>query len=86
MKRIGIKRCKISIYGQKFRSGTVPKQGGTGTTQQKPIGTDTDTSGTGTTLQNVFGTGTEQSGTGTTLPKMPRFVCFCIVKLKFIHR
>ena len=30
--------------------------------------------------------GTDQSGTGIAVPKMPRFVCFCIVKLKFTHR
>ena len=65
MRRIGTKRCKISVSGQKSRSST-------GTTQQNPIGTGT--SGTGTTIQNVYGTGTKQSGTGTTLPKMPRFL------------
>ena len=67
MKKIGTKRCKISIFGQKLRCGI-------GTTMQKPIGTGTDTSDTSTTIQNVYGTGTKQSGTGTTLPKMPRFL------------
>ena len=67
--------------GKNYEVVPVPKQGGTDTTIQKPIGTGTNTSGTGTTIQNVYGTGTkqsgtdtEQSGTGTTLPKMPRFV------------
>ena len=69
MKRIGTKRCKISISGQKPR-------GGTGTTQHNPLGTGTDTSGTNTTMQNVFGTGTKHSGTGTTASKMPRFCSF----------
>ena len=88
MKKIGIKRCKIIISGQKLRSGTGTKTGWYRYHHHKPIGTGTgtDTSGTGTTIQNVYGTGTEQSGTGTTLPKMPRFECFCIVKLKFTHR
>ena len=58
---------KNNIYGQKF-------QGGTGTTQQKPIGTGTDTSGTGTAQQNQIDTGTEQSGIGTVVPKMPRLL------------
>ena len=54
----------------------VPKQGGTGTTQQNSIGTGTDTSGISTTIHNRFGTGTgtEQSGTGTTVSKMPRML------------
>ena len=69
MKRIGTKRCKISISGKKLRSGT-------GTTIQKPIGTGTDTTGTGTNQQNQIGTGTEQSGTGTTVSKMPRLCSF----------
>ena len=62
MKRIGTKRSKS---GQKSKVVPVPKQGGTGTTQQKPIGTGTacpigtgtDTSGIGTAQQNQIGTG-----------------------------
>ena len=69
MKRIGTKRCKISISGQK-------PQGGTGTTIQNPSGTGTKTSGTGTTIQNVFGTGTgtKHSCTGTATSKLPKFL------------
>ena len=73
--------AKGTILGKNYEAVPVPKQGGTGTTQHKPIGTGTDTSGTGTTLQNAFGTGTDQSGTGigqsgtgTTFPKMPRLL------------
>ena len=60
---------KETFMGKNFEAVPVPKQGGTGTTQQKPIGTGTDTP-----LQNAFGTGTEQSGTGTTASKMPRLL------------
>ena len=67
MRRIGTKRFKIIISGQKPR-------GGTGTTQQNPIGTGTGTTGTGTTIQNVYGTGTKQSGIDTTASKMPRLL------------
>ena len=63
---------KLAFLGKNYEVVPVPKQGGTGTTIQKPIGTGTDTSGTGTTIQNVYGTGTDQSGIDTTLPKMPR--------------
>ena len=80
------KVAKRSNSGQIPEVVPVPKQGGTGTAQQKPNGTDTDTSGTGTTQQNAIGTGTDQSGTGTTVPKMPRLCSFCIFKPKFTHR
>ena len=73
MKRIGTKRCKISIFGQKPR-------GGIGTTQQNPFGTCTDTSGTGSTMHNVFGTGTKHSGTGTTESKNPDFCSFAYLR------
>ena len=63
------KRAKLAFMGKNFEVVPVPKQGGTGTTIQKPISTGTDTSGTGTTIQNVYGTDTEQRGTSTTLPK-----------------
>ena len=66
--------CKRSNSGQNHEVVLVPKQGGTGTTQQNPIGTGTDTSGTSTTIQNVYGTGTEQSVTGTIVSKMPRLL------------
>ena len=46
MKRIGTKRCKISISGQKLRSGT-------GTTIQNVYGTGTEQSGTGTTVSKM---------------------------------
>ena len=68
------KREKEAFLGKNPEVVPVPKQGGTGTTQQNPIGTGTGASGTGTTIQNVYGTSTEQSGTGTTLPKMPRLL------------
>ena len=35
---------KETFLGKNFEVVPVPKQGGTGTTQQKPIGTGTDTS------------------------------------------
>ena len=65
------KRAKEAILGKIFEAVPVPKQGDTGTGQQKPIGT-----GTGTTLQNAFGTSTDQSGTGTTLPQNAQIVVF----------
>ena len=43
------KREKEAILEKNFEAVPVPKQGGTGTTQHKPIGTGTDTSDTGTT-------------------------------------
>ena len=46
MKRIGTKRCKISISGQKLR-------GGIGTTQQNQIDTGTEQSGIGTTVSKM---------------------------------
>ena len=67
------KDAKLAFMGKNYEVVPVPKQGGIGTTIQKPIGTGTDTSGTGTTIQNVYGTDTKQSGIGTTLFKMPRF-------------
>ena len=77
---------KRSNSGQKSEVVPLPKQGGTGTTQQKPIGTGSDTSSTGTAHQNQIGTGTDQSGTDTVVPKMPRLFYFCIFKAKFTHR
>ena len=65
------KEGKSSNSGQNHKVVSVPKQGGTGTTIQNPIGTGTKASGTGTTIQKVFGTGTKHSGTGTTASKMP---------------
>ena len=65
------KEAKRSNSRQKSKVVPVPKQGGTGTTLQKPIGT-----GTGTTQQNQISTGTEQSGTGTAVSKVPRFCSF----------
>ena len=59
MNKIGTKRCKISIFGQKLRGGTGTKIGWYRTTIHKPIGTGTDASGTDTTIQNVYGTGTK---------------------------
>ena len=50
MKIIGTKEGKRNNSGQNHEVVPVPKQGGTGTTQQNPIGTGTDTSGTGTTI------------------------------------
>ena len=70
------KDAKLAFMGKNHEVVPVPKQGGTGTTQQNPFGTGTDTSGTGTTMQNVFGTGTKHSGTGTIVSKMPRFCSF----------
>ena len=70
------KEGKRSNSGQIPEVVPVPKQGGTDTTQQKPIGIGTDTSGTGTAQQNQIGTGTDQSGTGTAVPKMPRLLYF----------
>ena len=67
--------------GKNFEVVPVPKQGGTGITQQKPIGTDTDTSGTDTTQHNQINTGTEQSGIGTTVSKMPRLCSFAYLSL-----
>ena len=46
MKRIGTKRSKISIFGQKLR-------GSTGTTQQNQIDTGTEQSGIGTTVSKM---------------------------------
>ena len=43
------KMQKLAFLGKNYEAVPVPKQGGTGTTIQKPIGTGTDTSGTGTT-------------------------------------
>ena len=66
--------------GKKSKSGQipevvpVPKQGGTGTAQQKPNSTGTDTSITGIVQQNAISTGTDQSGTGTAVSKMPRLL------------
>ena len=68
-----LKRVKRNNSGQNHEVVWVQKQGGTGTTIQKPIGIGTKASGTGTTMQKVFGTGTKHSGTGTTLPKCPDF-------------
>ena len=65
---------KETFMGKNFKAVPVPKQGGTSTTQQKPIGTSIDTRSTGTPLQNAFGTSTEQSGTGTTASKIPRLL------------
>ena len=70
------KRAKSANSGQNHEVVLVPKQGGTGTTQQNPFGTGTKTSGTGTTMHNVFGTGTKHSGTGTTVSKNPDFCSF----------
>ena len=53
------KRENLAFLGKNHEVVPVPKQGGTGTTQQNPIGT---------------GTGTKQSGTGTTASKMPRLL------------
>ena len=39
--------------GKIYEAVQEPKQGGTGTTQQKPIGTGTDTSGTGTIVSKM---------------------------------
>ena len=68
------KDAKLAFLGKNHEVVSIPKQGGTGTTIQNPIGTGTDASGTGTTIQKVYGIGTKQSGTDTTLPKIPRFV------------
>ena len=65
---------KETFLRKNFKAVPVPKQGGTGITQQKPIGIGTDTSSTGTPLHNAFGIGTEQSGTDTTTSKMPRLL------------
>ena len=70
------KRAKSANSGQNHEVVPIPKQSGTGTTQQNPFGTDTKTSGTGTTIQNVFGTGTKHSGTGTIVSKSPDFCSF----------
>ena len=70
------KEGKISNSWQNHEVVPVPKQGGTGTTQQNQIGIGTDTSGIGTAINNVYGTGTKQSGIGTTVSKMPRFCSF----------
>ena len=75
------KMQKLAFLGKNYEAVLVPKQGGTGTTIQKLIGTGTDTSGTGTTQQNQIGTGTEQSGIGTTVSKMPRLCSFAILSL-----
>ena len=83
------KRAKGTILGKICKAVPVPKQGGIGTTQQKPISTGTGTSGTSTTQQNQIGIGTDQSGligTGTVVPKMPRLLYFRIFKLKIMHR
>ena len=42
---------KLAFMGKNYEAASVPKQSGTGTTQQKLIGTGTDTSGTGTTYR-----------------------------------
>ena len=64
------KMQKLAFLGKNHEVVPVPKQGGTGTTQQNLIGTGTDTSGTGTTIQNVYGTSTEQSDTGIAMSKI----------------
>ena len=75
------KDAKLAFMGKNFEAVRVPKQGDTDTTQQKSIGTGTDTSSIGTTQQNQIGTGTEQSGTGTTVSKMPRLCSFAYLSL-----
>ena len=75
------KKGKRSNSGQIPEVVPVPKQGGTGTTKLKPIGTGTDTSDTGTAQQNQIGTGTNQSGTGIEVSKMPRLCSFAYLSL-----
>ena len=71
-------------------SGGVPVhvQGCTGTGHQRPTCTGTGPTCTDTCQHNATctGTGTGPGCTGTCEPKMPRMLCFCIIKPEFVHR
>ena len=80
MKRIGSKSGKIEKSGQISKGVPVHVQGCTGTPHQRPKCTGTCSGCTGTPQQNARCTGTGPGCTGTCVPKMPRMLCFCIIK------
>ena len=79
MERIGSKSGKNKKSGQNFG-------GCTGTPHQRPICTGTCPTCTGIGSQNATCTGTGPGCTGTCVPKMPRMLCFCVIKPEFVHR
>ena len=79
MKLIGIKSGKNNKPGQIFG-------GCTGTGHQRSTCTSTGPTCTGTGQQNATCTGTGPRCTGTGEPKMPRMLCFCLIKPEFVHQ
>ena len=82
----------VSKVGKNIKSGQILEgvpihvQGCTGTPHQKATCTGTCPTCTGTCQQKATCTGTGPGCTGTCEPKIPRMLCFCIIKPEFVHR
>ena len=87
MERIGSKSGKKEAFLGKISEGvSVQVQGCIGTGHQRPTYTGTGPTCNGTGQQNATCTGTGPRCTGTGVPKMPRMLCFRIIKPEFVHR
>ena len=79
------KVAKIEKSGQISEGVPVNVQGCTGTPHQRPTCTGTGPTYTDTCQQKATCTGTCPGCTGTCEPKMPKMLCFCVIKPEFVH-